>query len=129
MKDSRISKQWIGKRGEQIAKDYLIAQGMQVVEQNWRYGKTEIDIIGIQNDMLIFIEVKARIHTTRRYPDAAVSIQKQKNILHTAFAYLEEMNWEAEVRFDVLSIHIDESGNGRCFHIQDAFFPNWMENI
>jgi len=50
-----------GSRGEQIAKDYLVSQQYTILEQNFRYSKSEIDLIAKEGEVLVFIEVKTRI--------------------------------------------------------------------
>nr|HRC92968.1 YraN family protein [Bacteroidia bacterium] len=35
----------LGREGENMAVEYLVANGYQIVERNWRFGKLEIDII------------------------------------------------------------------------------------
>ena len=34
----------LGKKGEQLAVNYLINKGYKIVERNWRFQKAEIDI-------------------------------------------------------------------------------------
>lgn len=49
-----------GRQGEQIAENYLVTQGYKILEKNWRYSRSEIDLIAMQNQILVFIEVKTR---------------------------------------------------------------------
>ena len=49
----------IGKYGEEIAKNFLIKNGFEIIETNYRYSRiAEIDIIASKNDILHFVEVK-----------------------------------------------------------------------
>ncbi len=50
----------LGKQGEEIASEYLINKGFKIIERNWRAGRYEIDIIAIDNNTLVFVEVKTR---------------------------------------------------------------------
>ena len=50
----------LGKKGEELAIDYLIKQGYKIVERNWRFQKAEIDIIARKEETLISVEVKTR---------------------------------------------------------------------
>ena len=51
----------IGKYGEDVAKNFLIKKGFQILETNYRYSRVaEIDIIASKKDVLHFIEVKTR---------------------------------------------------------------------
>ena len=48
-----------GKLGEALAKKYLESVGIKIIEENYRYKRGEIDLIGItSNQLLVFIEVK-----------------------------------------------------------------------
>lgn len=49
-----------GAQWEAAAADYLQAQGMRIVEQNFRSRQGEIDIIGYHQGYLVFVEVKYR---------------------------------------------------------------------
>ena len=48
----------LGKKGEQIACDFLIKKGYQILEKNYRYLKAEVDIITQKENILAVIEVK-----------------------------------------------------------------------
>ena len=48
-----------GKKGEDIAADFLIKSGYEIIERNWHYSKNaEIDIIAKDNNTLVFVEVR-----------------------------------------------------------------------
>ena len=50
----------LGKKGEQLAVDYLIKKGYDIVERNYRFDKAEVDIIASLKDTLAIVEVKTR---------------------------------------------------------------------
>ena len=50
----------LGRLGEQLAHDFLIAKGYQILEQNWSCGHKEIDIIAMDGKELVIVEVKTR---------------------------------------------------------------------
>ena len=50
----------LGKWGEQVVADYLVAGGYDIVERNWRLNHLEIDIIATKGDEIAFVEVKSR---------------------------------------------------------------------
>ena len=58
-----------GAFGEQLAADYLEARGFRVRSRNYRYGKSEIDLIVQRDDWLIFVEVKARSSVEYGHPE------------------------------------------------------------
>ena len=53
-------KQELGKKGELIVKKHYLNLGYKLLEENWRSGRKELDLIFSKNEQLIFIEVKSR---------------------------------------------------------------------
>ena len=107
----------LGTIGESQAVDNLIVKGYNVFEKNWRYGRSEVDIIAFKDDLLVFIEVKTRSTTYFGEPHLCVSDAQQRRIIDIAEAYLEEKNLNYEVRFDIIGIALD----GSYEHIEGAF--------
>ena len=68
------AKQEKGKKGEQMAADYLRSKGYQILETNWRMGHLEVDIIAIGNNMLVFVEVKTRATNAFGEPEVFVDL-------------------------------------------------------
>ena len=48
----------LGKFGEQVAVDHLLANGLTVLERNWRCRDGEVDIIAVEGDVLVMCEVR-----------------------------------------------------------------------
>lgn len=115
----------LGQKGEDLAVEFLKEDGYDILERNWRFRKTEVDIIAKKNEFLIIIEVKTRKGDSYGEPYTAVDFQKQKALIFAAERYIYSHNIDSEVRFDILSIILDEDteGNMRTAieHIQDAF--------
>ena len=114
-----------GQKGEKIARSYLQEQSYQILEINWRFQRAEVDIIAMKNDILVFIEVKTRTSNRWGNPEDSISPKKQSFIADAASQYMEQINHQWEVRFDVISIIIHDSHNYRLKHYPDAFFPGW----
>jgi putative endonuclease len=109
-----------GKLGEDLAVNYLINKGYQILERNWRSGHKEIDIIALDGDTLVAVEVKTRKSNTYGEPDIAVGAMKQQMLIWAADAYVRYKNLDVEVRFDIVSIVITDTGE-HIEHIEDAF--------
>jgi putative endonuclease len=114
----------LGKRGEELAKKYLMQKGFKIVEQNFRFERAEIDLIlkDDQRKILVFAEVKSRKSKTFGEPEESVTEHKQEQILKSAEGFLIEHDELAdyEKRFDVIAI----SFNGKqekINHIENAF--------
>lgn len=109
----------VGLEGEKISFDFLSSLGYLILETNWRYLKGEIDIICQSNDVIVIVEVKTRTTSKFGNPEEAVSESKQKLLMATAEAYLEEKDIDNELRFDVVSIILTPELT--INHIIDAF--------
>ncbi|MBP7184505.1 MAG: YraN family protein, partial [Saprospiraceae bacterium] len=108
--------------GEELACNFLVKKGYSILERNWRYKKAEIDIIAMKDDVLIFIEVKTRKNANFGNPEEFVSEKKQKFMLEAAPIYMEKINHEWEIRFDIIGIVLRESVTLDIVHIEDAFY-------
>lgn len=113
----------LGREGERLAKVHLEANGYEIMDENWCYGKAEIDIIAYKNKQIIFVEVKARSGTYFGEPEDFVDKRKQKLMASAAGEYIYLMNHQGEVRFDIIAILIQREGSYRLNHIEDAFWP------
>ncbi len=110
----------IGKKGEDIAARHLLATDYQVVERNWRYKRSEIDLIAKKEGVLIFVEVKTKSYVAYGHPEESVDQKKANKIMEGAEEYIYKANWHGDIRFDVIAIHLE--GNGyKLFHFEDAF--------
>ena len=104
--DKKASKKQLGDWGEIQAGDWLIRQGVDILHRNWRSGHKEIDIIGRQSDVLIFIEVKCRSTSIFAPPETAVNAKKWKNIGIAATDYIIKNKYFGKFRFDILAVTI-----------------------
>jgi len=110
----------LGKKGEIIAQEYLIEQGYHILKTNWRFGKAEIDIIAKKEDLIVVIEVKTRSSEHYGKPEIFVNKKKMKLLLEAINHYVEENNYENEIRFDIISIIINQYRKD-IEHIENAF--------
>lgn len=109
-----------GKYGESLAKNFLEKQGYEILEENYRYRKGEIDLIALwKNELLVFIEVKLRKTDHFGNPETFVFPGQQRLIMEAAENYIFDINWKKDVRFDIMAIAQD---SGELWHIEDAFF-------
>lgn len=111
-----------GNRGEEIARAYLIKNGYEILEKNWRYQHLEIDIIARFNNTLVIVEVKLRVNDFFGRPEEFVTKSKQKKLIKAADFYLKEHDITSETRFDVISI-IQNLNELKIEHFIDAFYP------
>ncbi len=111
-----------GKKGEEIAADYLKSKGYKILDTNWRKGPLELDIVASIGNQIVVAEVKTRHSTFAGEPETAVNRDKQRKLVRAANAYVQFRNISEEVRFDIISILISGE-NVTIHHIEDAFYP------
>uniref|UniRef100_A0A7V3UZF8 UPF0102 protein ENX16_00740 n=1 Tax=candidate division WOR-3 bacterium TaxID=2052148 RepID=A0A7V3UZF8_UNCW3 len=111
----------LGTAGEDAARRFLEKQGYKIIATNYRSQLGEIDIIGEDQDTLVFIEVKTRSSNKFGSPAEAVTRKKQQRLHQLAAMFLIERQLDnMPVRFDVLSL--TKTGNRvQIEHIPGAF--------
>ena len=101
------SLQNIAKIGEKLAVEHLKTQGYQILAENYRFQRGEIDIIAKHEERIVFVEVKTRRSLKYGLPQSAVTVQKQRQISKIALAYLQKHNLiDTSCRFDVIAIQL-----------------------
>ena len=119
----RTQKQLIGQAAENVAADFLRAQGLDILERNYLRRMGELDIVARDRDVLVIAEVRTR--SSDRYGGAAASVdpRKQQRLIRTASQLLQQRKDLAQlrVRFDVVVVSEMEAGCGRVEWIRHAF--------
>ena len=109
-----------GKKGELIAKEYLVSKGYRILNTNYRNKIGEIDIIALDKDILVFIEVKTRTNINFGYPYEAVNMKKQDKILRCSYVYIKYNNLKNyQLRYDIIEVFLTTSI--RINHIVNSF--------
>lgn len=101
-----MNKRQAGSSRETEAASYLIGQGYQILERNYRCRQGEIDLIARDGPYLVFVEVKYRKNAGSGYPEEAVDARKQHRIYQAAryYLYCRRYGEDTPCRFDVVSI-------------------------
>jgi putative endonuclease len=110
----------LGRKGEQVAIDYLIKKGYDIVEKNYRFQKAEIDIIAQKNNTLVCVEVKTRSTDYFGNPQDFIDVKKIKLLVKAMDYYVIENDLDIEVRFDIIAI-INQNNQFKIEHLKDAF--------
>ena len=111
----------LGKKGEQLAVDFLIENGYDIIERNYRFNKAEVDIIAQKEDVLAIIEVKTRSTADFGNPQDFVKPKQIKNLVKAVDEYVTVNSLDVEVRFDIIAI-VKEKKEFKIEHLEDAFF-------
>jgi putative endonuclease len=114
----------LGRKGEAIAKTHLEATGYEILDENWTFGKAEIDLIAYKDQTIIFTEVKTRTGNGFGEPEDFVDERKKKLMADAADEYIYIMNHQGEIRFDIVAILFTPQNTYTLKHIEDAFWPS-----
>lgn len=96
-----------GAWGERKAAEYLATQGLQILETNIHTPYGEIDLIGMDNNQLVFVEVKTLKSKLFGDPEVSVNSKKKDHMVNSALHYLQDRNlMDCEWRIDVVSLDV-----------------------
>ena len=95
-----------GKEQEEQAARYLVEHGFVLLEKNFRSRQGEVDLVGLHENCLVFVEVKYRKNASSGLPEEAVGSQKQSRIcLASDYYRLTHPEEESrQIRYDVVAI-------------------------
>jgi len=111
---------FLGKKTENLAKDYLLKHGLEFLFANYRLKFGEIDLIMQDQDTLVFVEVKYRKDNNFMEAFESVNYTKQKKLKRTALYFLQA-NYKYQnniCRFDVITL---------CGSMENLKF-HWLKN-
>lgn len=107
-----------GRKGEDLAAEFLKDNGYEIVERNFRFKKSEIDLIAKKADWLLFVEVKTRTSFSYGEPEEFVTLAQANKIFEAAEEYIFSRDWQGNVRFDVISVKLGLETE--VVHFEDA---------
>lgn len=114
----------LGKEGEEIAEQYLISKGYEIIEKNFTCKAGEIDIIALDKIEYVFIEVKTRRNKSYGTPGEAVHNIKQKHLYKAVKYYVHIHNLENNfIRIDVIEV-MKKYNRYKINHIKNAIFSD-----
>ncbi|MEO7349596.1 MAG: YraN family protein [Terrimesophilobacter sp.] len=79
----------LGRRGEDLAAQFLRNAGYSIIDRNWRCPRGEIDLVARDGDDTVFIEVKTRSSTAFGHPFEAITAQKLARLKRLAHAWCD----------------------------------------
>ncbi len=116
-----MPKNSLGGEGEKEARKYLKNNGYRIEENNCRIGGSEIDIIAVKDDFLVFIEVKSRSSIERGLPEEFVDKRKISKIISGARLFSARKKYkDMFIRFDIISV-VFSAGRYYVNHLENAF--------
>jgi putative endonuclease len=116
----------LGSIGEQLAAEHLVRRGLRIVARNFRTRHGELDIVAVDEQTIVFCEVKTRIaHGAEIDPFESLHPRKRAQVRRMAACWLaaqQDRPRLAELRFDAIGITLDAAGQLiRLEHLEAAF--------
>lgn len=121
---SQISKQELGRVGEDVAARFLVSEGYEIIERNWRCRRGEIDLVARDPEgTTALVEVKTR-RAGRHMdcePEVAVDQRKRERYGVLAQLYVLENGKCYPMRCDVVSVTVGSNAWARVRLTPGAF--------
>lgn len=120
----------LGRRGEDVACEFLTGKGHTIVQRNFRACHLEIDIISLDRNGVHFVEVKSRVAPVAVSPEENVTVSKQRKVADAALRYLnmakdKRIPPDAEVNFDIVAVTFS-GGKEIVEWFPNAFYPMYL---
>ncbi len=97
-----------GKIGEEIAKQYLLRNGYEIVHKNYHIGRDEVDLIAEHNNNIIFVEVKTRLSSSFGLAEYHFSHKKICFLRRSSWKYCAARDIpEENIRIEGIAINLD----------------------
>ena len=122
-----MSTKQIGDRGEALAAAFLEEEGYIILARNYRFGRREVDLVVRRNDLVAFVEVKARSAPGFGHPLEAITRLKRREVEAVATHFLATRGLDGvDVRFDAVAVYFrSDSPRAAVEHVEDAWRPGW----
>jgi putative endonuclease len=109
----------LGRKGEQLAVEYLQSAGLRILDRNYRCAEGEIDIVAAERRTLVACEVKTRSDLRFGAPIEAITRQKRARLRRLAVHWvLAHGVIFDELRVDVIGVLRSPSGEFEVEHIR-----------
>ncbi|WP_337669014.1 YraN family protein [Ruminococcus bicirculans (ex Wegman et al. 2014)] len=110
-----------GNIGEDAVCGFLVRHGYEIIKRNFTVRGGEIDIIAEKADIIAFVEVKTRTIGSMTSAEEAVDLRKQRLIIRTAQAYLQNAAQPLQCRFDVAVVETEGGKVKKLRYYVNAF--------
>ena len=118
-------RQFLGQTGEDLACKELERRGYAILARRYRSRFGEIDIVAKCDDVIVFVEVKARAGDDFGGGAAAVTPWKQRRIAQMAVDYLSRHHLhDRPCRFDVVTVDMKDDSPAIVVYANAFDAPN-----
>ncbi|MDO8512871.1 MAG: YraN family protein [bacterium] len=108
-----------GKKGEDLAREYLEGIGLKFIEANARVPGGELDLVmhDSEKNEYVFVEVKTRTNTKFGEPIASITPNKQHILKRSILMYMQNFPWQTQYRLDLVAIMLT-TGESKIEHLK-----------
>jgi putative endonuclease len=97
-----------GNKGETLAAEFFKKKGFEILERNYRYRHSEIDLIVQRDNWVLFVEVKTRNSSAYGEPEDFIDYKKINKIFEAAEEWIFSTDWKGHIRFDIVSVKLGD---------------------
>lgn len=124
MSEVSMQKLILGRKGEDIAVEYLTDKGYELITRNYNVPRRgEIDAVMRDGNYLVFVEVRTKSNTFFGTPLETIDADKRRQIVKMARYYMarEKIPENMFCRFDVVGIVLSSDDKPQIEYYKDAF--------
>ncbi len=119
-----LSQKQLGRLGEKLGARFLRRRGYRIIARNYTCLAGEVDLVALDEDSVVFVEVKTRRDDAAGHPEDAVNFRKRRQLTSVAkYFLLETGNQHRPCRFDVIAVVLKDGCKPEVEHFLDAFGP------
>ena len=119
MTTTAASRQALGAYGERVAEEHLVAQGMTLLERNWRCADGEIDLVLRDGAVLVVCEVKTRTSIINGTPHEAITDAKLDRLQRLGVLWADARGVSPqEIRVDLVAVMRPLKGPAGIDHVR-----------
>lgn len=110
----------LGARGEQLAAEYLLGIGCEILARNWRSGRTgELDLVVRERGVLVAVEVKTRSGRGYGSPFEAITARKAARLRDLLLSWVRTHHPHADgLRIDAIAVMLCEGQPPQIEHLR-----------
>ena len=101
--------QELGRKAEDLAAEYVLSLGWNIIARNVRNEYGELDIIAMDpcESELVIVEVRARTIGKMQGPVDSVGRRKLRALVNASTCYVESLEWSGFWRIDLIGITVN----------------------
>ncbi len=105
------ARQGLGRLGEALVAERLLAEGYEIAARNWRCAYGELDIIAKRDGVWVFVEVRTRRGRAFGTPEESLTAAKRHHLGAAAQQFLTDNDaLDAIWRVDLAAVELSPSG-------------------